>query len=138
MTATDKSSDPGTSGRQFHPPTHVQVPMLLVERDRRAVNEMVKVLGMPEGRANEMVDAFGRSNHFEALGMLYAWTGDEAPFRAMAFLERHGYWPVGASERPDVETIDCRGCGKQIHHLEPCYFDVKHKTRVFLHARCQL
>lgn len=49
MTAADKSSDPGTdtasvppeaigdnSGRQFNSATHVQVPMLLVERDQRA------------------------------------------------------------------------------------------------------
>ena len=153
MTAPDKSSDPGTdtrsaatpsaatgdnSGRQFNSATHVQISMLLVERDRRAANELVKVMGMSETEAAVMVDAFARSNRFEALGMLYAYTGDKAPFRAMRFLERHGYWPVGApSESATVDAINCEKCRRPIESRSPCWFDVEGERRRFWHAGCR-
>ncbi len=135
MTSTDKSSDP------WQPPTRVQIPMLVVERDVRAGTDLARVLRSyvaiiyKAGRADEVIAAFAGCNHFEAWQILI----DEGmgQWHAMEWLQRWGYWPIGDRvENSTVGAIFCHKCREEIERREPCWFDVRGNERQFSHARC--
>lgn len=156
MTASDKSSDHRTdtasastppeatgdgSDGQFQPATHVQVPMLLLERDRRACANLEIVLRAadletPKTRARDLIAAFAGCNHFEAWELLLE--AGMGTWAAMGWLKQWGYWPIGASaEASTVAPIRCHKCRREVGAREPCYSDVAGDRRRFWHSRCR-
>jgi len=109
----------------------------LVERDARAAPDLELYIVARGGRAAELVAAFAGCNHFEAWQILI----DEGmkPWPAMAWLQRWGYWPIGAArETSAVGAILCQKCRREVDAREPCYFDVRGNERRFWHGKCRI
>lgn len=109
--------------------TRVLVPMLRLERDRRAVSELHDVHGVPLERCRQMVEAFARCNHFEAWHLLLDGVvgAGVKPWWAQDFLKKHGYWP---------DPLRCAECDDVIDARSGCAYDDTDDGLKFWHHGC--
>lgn len=121
---------------------YVMVPMLKVERQHRAVEELVKTIGLAAAVRVVYLMEHGPTPYADLLSSGFP------PEDADAFLTRHGYWPAGRLvDAEQAEALDdadpglqacCEGCMLRIvRRYDVCMLDDTGGRLTFWHLRCR-